>query len=679
MIGAGRNGSGVGAAYAFVLAPDKTPQTITFGALTNQQFGAPPFTISATASSELPVSFASLTNSVCAVSGSTVTMIAVGTCTIQATQAGDDTYGAAPPVSQSFRVLPLSQTIAFAALPNLPLNSAPFTVSATASSGLPVSFASLTTYVCTVSGSTVTLVAVGSCTIKAMQAGNATYDGAAPVNRSFQVTLESQTIAFPALADQLFGAAPFSIGATASSGLLVSLASLTPSVCTLSGSTVTMLAIGTCTIQATQAGNATYDAAPPVNRSFQVMPWSQTIAFATLANQVFGTAPFAISATASSGLPVSFASLTPSVCTLSGSTVTMIAGGTCTIQATQAGNATYAAAAPVSQSFQVMGWSQSIAFPALANQVIGAAPFPISATASSGLPVSFASLTTYVCTVSGSTVTVAAIGTCTIRATQAGNTTYAAATPVNQSFTVAASAITGVGVSGGGVNIAPNAWVSIYGANLAPSSAASGLTWSSASSFASGQMPTSLDGVSVTVNGKPAYIYFISPTQVNVLTPLDSMIGPVAVVVNNGSTTTAAFTANLQTAAPGFLRFGDGVHIAALHADDSYLGPASMSVPGYTFTPAAPGETIMLFGDGFGLPTTALTAGSAVQQAELPTLPQITIGGAPADVQYAGLISPGLYQINVTVPTTAATGDNQVIAAYAGFASPTGAMITVAQ
>ena len=239
--------------------------------------------------------------------------------------------------------------------------------------------------------------------------------------------------------------------------------------------------------------------------------------------------------------------------------------------------------------------------------------------------------------------------------------------------------ITGIGVSGGGTGVAQNAWISIYGIDLAPASLGlGGLTWSNAASFASGQMPTVLDGVSVAVNGKPAYLYYVSGSQLNVLTPLDSTTGPVAVTVNNGTATSAAFTAHLQTVSPGFLRFGDGVHIAALHADYSYLGPASMSVPGYTFTPAAPGETILLFCDGLGLPTTPLTAGSAAQTGELPTpWPIVTIDEISAAVKYAGLISPGLYQLNVVVPPLAANGDNQVIATNGGVSSPADAMIPV--
>jgi hypothetical protein len=170
-------------------------------------------------------------------------------------------------------------------------------------------------------------------------------------------------------------------------------------------------------------------------------PLSQTITFGTLGNQTLGTAPFTVSATASSGLAVSFASITTAVCSVSGSTsgttVTLVATGTCTIQATQAGNGTsYVAATPVSQSFQVTGQSQTITFPALANQALGTAPFAVSATASSGLAVSFASVTTPVCTVSGFTVTLVAAGACAIQATQIGNATYAAAASVTQSFVV---------------------------------------------------------------------------------------------------------------------------------------------------------------------------------------------------------------------------------------------------
>ena len=336
------------------LAAALTSQTITFNAPGNKTFGNPPFTVTATASSGLPVSFSSLTTPVCtiSVSGNTVTIVAAGTCTIRASQAGDATYAPAANVDRSFTVAKANQTISFATLGNKAVDALPFTVSATASSGLAVSFASLTMPVCTVSGATVTIVAGGTCTIQASQGGDANFNAAASVNRSFTVSKLSQTITFNGPGGSTYGALPVAISAYASSGLPVSFSSLTTPACTVSGSTVTIVAAGTCTIQAKQAGDATYAAAPNVNQSFTVAKASQTIAFDPPNDRTLG-APFTVSASATSGLAVTFASLTTPVCTVSGSTVTLVAVGTCTIQAKQAGNANYTAAPNVVQSFTV--------------------------------------------------------------------------------------------------------------------------------------------------------------------------------------------------------------------------------------------------------------------------------------------------------------------------------------
>ena len=414
----------------------KASQTITFATPPNQLLSTPSYNLNATASSGRTVTFASSTTAVCTVAGATATLVAAGTCTIQATQAGDTTYNAATPVTRSFTVSKASQTITFATPPNQVLSTTSLTLNATASSGLTVSFTSSTTGVCTVAGATVTLAAAGTCTIQATQAGNTAYTAATAVSRSFTVTKASQTISFGTLANQTVGSPPFTVSATASSNLTVTFASTTSAVCTLSLTTVTLVAGGTCTIQATQAGNAFYSAAPSISRSFTVTKVSQTITFGTLANQAVGSPPFTVSATASSNLPVTFASTTNGVCTLSVTTVTLVGGGTCTIQATQAGNATYAAATAVSRSFTVTKLSQTITFGALSGQPFGSAPFAVSATATSGLTVGFSSQTTRVCTVAGTTVTLIAAGTCTIQATQAGNATYAAATSVSRSFTV---------------------------------------------------------------------------------------------------------------------------------------------------------------------------------------------------------------------------------------------------
>ena len=169
---------------------------------------------------------------------------------------------------------------------------------------------------------------------------------------------------------------------------------------------------------------------------------AQTITFGALSNVTNGVSPFTISATASSSLAVSFASTTFSVCTVTGTTITILYGGTCSIIASQAGNATYASATSVTQSFTVNPEPQTNTFGPLGAASLGVSSFDVSATASSGLQASFASTTPAVCTIAGSTVTIVAVGTCSITATQTGDSGYLAATPVTQNFMVIAATTT---------------------------------------------------------------------------------------------------------------------------------------------------------------------------------------------------------------------------------------------
>lgn len=180
----------------------------------------------------------------------------------------------------------------------------------------------------------------------------------------------------------------------------------------------------------------------------------QTISFGALAGKVFGDVAFDLTATASSGLAVSYSSSNTGVATVSGSTVTVVGAGTTTITASQAGNGVYAAATPVQQTLAVSKATQTISFGALAGKTVGAAPFALTATASSGLAVSYSSSNTGVATVSGSTVTIVGAGTTTITASQAGNDNYEAATNVGQSLTVGEASVAEIDVSGNGVSIA---------------------------------------------------------------------------------------------------------------------------------------------------------------------------------------------------------------------------------
>jgi uncharacterized protein (TIGR03437 family) len=226
---------------------------------------------------------------------------------------------------------------------------------------------------------------------------------------------------------------------------------------------------------------------------------------------------------------------------------------------------------------------------------------------------------------------------------------------------------------GNGATIAPNTWVEIKGVNLAP--AGDSRIWQ-ASDFASGQMPTALDGISVTVNGKSAYVYYISSTQVNILTSPDAISGSVNVVLTTGGTASPPFAVQAQAISPSFFVF-DGTHVAATHANGSLIGPTTL-YPGVS-TPAKPGETVVIYANGFGTTSTPVVSGSSSQSGTLSPLPGVQIGGMAATVQFAGLVAPGEFQFNVIVPSGLPNGDSPIIATYNGASTQSGAVITVSQ
>ena len=262
---------------AFQLGADPSAQSITFNSPGTQTVGTAPPALSAWATSGLAVSFASTTPAVCIVSGTALTVVTWGTCTITADQAGNSYFLAAAQVSNTFPVNKTAQSITFTAPATQTYGVAAPTLIATSTSGLAVSFSSTTTAVCTVSGTALTLVNSGSCTVTANQAGNATYAAAAQVSNTFTVNKAAQTIAFTGPATQTMGTPPPPLSATATSGLAVNFASTTPAVCTVSGTALTLVAPGSCVISATQLGNSYYSAAPPVSRTFSVYSATTTL------------------------------------------------------------------------------------------------------------------------------------------------------------------------------------------------------------------------------------------------------------------------------------------------------------------------------------------------------------------------------------------------------------------
>ncbi|QYJ97010.1 hypothetical protein K0J45_16050 [Shewanella alkalitolerans] len=415
---------------------NKASQIISFVALADKTYGEASFTLAASSDAGLAITYSSTTNSVCNVSGSTVSIVAAGTCSLTASQAGDSHYNAAASVTRSFTVNPASQVITFSALTDITYGVASLNIAATASSGQAVTFSSNTASVCSVSGNTVTILDVGNCSITASQSGDANYNPAASVTQSFNVNKASQIISFAALADKTYGDASFTLAASSDAGLAVTYSSTTTSVCIVTGSSVSIVAAGTCSLTASQAGDSHYNAAASVTRSFTVNPASQTITFSALTDSTYGVASLNIAATASSGLAVTFSSNTASVCSVSGNTVTILDVGSCSITASQSGGANYNPAASVTQSFNVNKASQIISFAALADKTYGDASFTLVASSDAGLAVTYSSTTTSVCTVTGSSVSIVAAGTCSLTASQAGDSHYNTAASVTRSFRV---------------------------------------------------------------------------------------------------------------------------------------------------------------------------------------------------------------------------------------------------
>jgi uncharacterized protein (TIGR03437 family) len=223
--------------------------------------------------------------------------------------------------------------------------------------------------------------------------------------------------------------------------------------------------------------------------------------------------------------------------------------------------------------------------------------------------------------------------------------------------------------------IQPGEWVSIYGANLAGSTA----VWN-------GEFPKSLGGTSVTINGNAAYLWSVNATQINLQAPNDTATGSVPVVVTTAS---GAFTSTVTLAqfAPSFSLL-DSRHVAGIilrtdgsgsHGGGTYdiIGPAGNSL-GYPTVAAKAGDAIELFAVGLGPTSPAVPAGQ-VFSGSAPTTNPITllINNVSVTPAFAGLSSAGLYQINLTVPAALGKGDVSLVATAGGAQTPPNVVISL--
>ncbi len=211
---------------------------------------------------------------------------------------------------------------------------------------------------------------------------------------------------------------------------------------------------------------------------------------------------------------------------------------------------------------------------------------------------------------------------------------------------------------GGFTAVAPGSWIEIYGSNLALDSR----SWTGAD-FSGPSAPASLDGTVVTVGGAAAFIDYISPTQVNAQVPA-GVSGAQPVVVTTPAGAGNSFSITVNPTEPGLLAppqfsIGGVQYAVALFPDNATYVLPTGAIPGVASRPAVPGDTIILYGIGFGPVTPAIPPGQVVGQSNgLAATLSISIGSATALVSYAGLTAGavGLYQFNVVVPSLTGSG-----------------------
>jgi hypothetical protein len=316
--------------------------------------------------------------------------------------------------------------------------NASFTVAATASSGLPVSYSS--TGSCSNVGATFTITSgSGTCSVKYDQPGNGSFNAAPQITENVTANKAAQSISVTthAPASATYGSS-FTVAASGGgSGNPVTFSRAGS--CSNAGATFTITSgSGTCTVKYDQAGNANFDPAPQLTETVNATKASQVITVTTHApaNATFNSS-FTVAATGGgSGNLVTFSSA--GSCSNAGATFTMTSGtGTCTVQYDQAGNANFDPASQVTESASATKASQTVTFAPLTGKTFGDPDFNVGASASSGLAVSFSVGTGDSCTIAGSTVHITGAGSCTVTASQGGNTNYGASPDVPRMFAIA--------------------------------------------------------------------------------------------------------------------------------------------------------------------------------------------------------------------------------------------------
>ena len=564
--------------------------------------------------------------------------------------------------------IPSAQTITFTNPGSKTFGSGSVSLAASSGAvGANIVFGSLTPLVCGVSGSSTTLLALGTCTITAFAPAFGSFSGGnslqASTRQSFAISAAAQSVSFTSVpASVIYGVPSFSVTAASTApGATVVVGSSTPAICTVSGTSVTVLSVGTCVLTGDSAAFSGYNAATQVTQNVVVNPAAQVLTFnAPPATVTLGSGNVSLTAASNApGASIVFASTTANACSVSGSSVTLLAVGTCTITANAAAVGNHSVAGQVSRSF-------SIVAPAQTTTVLTATPNPVTFGANLTLTatVTPAAATGSVLFQDGATVigngsllngavsyVIAGLstGAHTMTAVYSGDSLNAGSTSAAISLTInPAPSISSVANSldGSAGPLAPGSLASIVGSNLA-----------GAAATGTAPLGTSLGGVSVTLNGGVVPISQVSPGGIDFQVPYGTVPGSYPLVVQN-SVKSNTFVVTIVATAP--------------YVNQQILNAGS--TPNNVDSPALPGTVVTALLTGIGKVTPGIADGISAAGVYTPvavfsaTINGLAIANPQLTLFQGG--TPGFAKASVTVPTTLAVGTYPLVVTVGGVASP---------
>ncbi len=414
---------------SFISTPSATETTLTS------------YSVAVFASSGLPVTVASTTTSVCTVSGIVVTHLLPGTCTLSASQGGDNLFNPASTVTQSYTIVkgtPLV-TITTTAPISASVGGSTYTIAATVSvASLTLSYTSNTPSVCTILARVVTFVSSGTCEILVSSPVTAQYEGVSTgQNIAVSKGLQTITLSSPSINSAVWGTSSVAT-ASSTSGLTVVVQASPVSVCISAAGLIEYLSPGSCLVTAVQVGDPSFEPATPVTKTVSVTKQTPTVSITSSApsGPMVGTTYTPVATTS---VPGGFATLSVTGgCTLASGILSFTSTANCVVSAGRTGDSLYLDAVPVTQTISPVKGAQTIQFtsPVPVDPAVNGAG-SVTASSTSGLVVTFSSTTTSICTATaGGTLGFVTPGICIVAADQAGNAAYLVAATVTLSFSI---------------------------------------------------------------------------------------------------------------------------------------------------------------------------------------------------------------------------------------------------